>query len=118
MKKVILPMLFIALAAISCSKHDHGAEQTISVADLPKSVVSYIDNNYPAESIYKAEKVRDRDVTYAVTLTSDEHVEFDKNGGFVGERMTYLHRGEHHHGRGITITVFQPIHCLPWFKPT
>jgi len=100
MKKVILPMLLIVIAAISCSKHDQGAEQTINVADLPKSVVSYIDNNYPAETIYKAVKVRDRDVNYDVTLTSDEHVEFDKNGGFVGEGMTYLHHGEHHHGKG------------------
>ncbi|MEI7662132.1 MAG: PepSY-like domain-containing protein [Bacteroidota bacterium] len=100
MKRVIVPMLLLATAIISCSKHDSGAEQTISVADLPKSVISYVDNNYPAESIYKAVKVHGREVTYSITLTSDEQVYFDKNGGFAGEGMTFLHKGEHHHGKG------------------
>lgn len=93
-------MLLFVTALISCSKHDSGDEQTINVSDLPKSVVSYVDNNYPAESIYKAATVHNRNVKYAVTLTSDEVVEFDKNGGFVAGEMSFMHPGEHHHGKG------------------
>ncbi len=100
MKKMIFPMLLFVTVLISCSKHDSGNEQTINVSDLPKSVVSYVDNNYPAESIYKAATVRDRNVKYAVTLTSDEIVEFDKNGGFIADEMSFMHAGEHHHGKG------------------
>ena len=93
-------MLFFAIALFSCSKHDSGGEQTISVADLPKSVIRYIDNNYPAESIYKAATMHSKDVQYIVTLTSDEDLKFDQNGSYTGEGDTYPKHGEHHHGKG------------------
>ena len=103
MKKVILPMLFFAIAFVSCSKKESD-EQTININDLPKSVISYIDNNYPAESIYEAVKVNDKEVKYTVTLTSDEKIEFDHNGGFIREGNMDLHhnghKGHHHHGKG------------------
>jgi len=101
MKKVIFPMLLLLIASVSFSKHESGAEQTISVTDLPKSVISYIDNNYPAESIYQAVKTNDREVEFIVTLTSDEDLEFDHNGNFIGEGLMNLdHCNHHHHGKG------------------
>ena len=91
-------MLLMLTVLISCSKHDSGKEQAINVASLPQAVVSYIDNNYPAESIYSAVKVSGKNPQYVVTLTSDEDVTFDQNGGFIGEGQTPMNNG-HHHGK-------------------
>ena len=103
MKKMIIPMLFIGIALMSCSKKEHETEQDISAASLPKSVVSYVENNYPAESIYKAVEFSDSHAKYVVTLTSDEEVTFDENGSVVPEGQNHGHHGNHeghHHGKG------------------
>jgi len=97
MKKVIFPILLFLTVLISCSKHDNGG-QTINVADLPQAVVTYTNNNYPAESIYSAVKFHEKNAEYVVTLTSDEDLTFDQNGGFVGEGETSEPHG-HHHGK-------------------
>jgi hypothetical protein len=98
MKKLIIPMLLLVTAFVSCSKHNE--EKLIAVSDLPSSVTSYIANNYPAEYIYKAASVRDSHASYLVTLNSDEELSFDHDGGFLGEGKEDNHHGhhyEHHH---------------------
>ena len=107
MKKVIIPMLFLGIALFSCKK-ENGKVQDISVASLPQAVVTYVANNYPAETIYKAAEVSDGPTKYVVTLTSDEEITFDHHGGFIGEgeyhgqgRHHGDHHGEKHHHDGV-----------------
>jgi len=101
MKKLIIPFLFLGFVMFSCSKHEMRDEKQITIASLPKSVTSYIQNNYPAESIFEALEVSDNAVRYVVILSSNEDVEYDHRGGFLGENLAFRHDEHHHHDGGV-----------------
>ncbi len=94
-------MFIIAIGFSSCKKDSNSTEQSISISSLPASVTNYVANSYPDATITQAFSEKQKDVSYVLTLNTNEELAFDKEGSYVGDGTNYRHMGHHgHHGNG------------------
>ncbi len=69
---------------------DDDDSESVAVSDLPSAIQTYVDDNYPNQSIEEAERETEcGEKYYEVELSNDDELYFDLDGNFLGTDDPY-----------------------------